>query len=175
LFVGGLTKRKGEYTLLEAAKMLKEKGFNLKLKVIIIGDGPELNGVRHYVVENKLNNIVSILKSVTDQELLLYYNSTDLFVMPSFSEPFGLVYIEALLCGLPVIGANATATPEVIPNDDYGFLVPPGDAESLAKAVQMGLNTNWNKAKMTAYSKSFAWDNNIHKFEEIYNEVLSNG
>ena len=59
-------------------------------------------------------------------ELLYYYNAADLFVVPSLSESFGLVYIEAMACGVPSIGTDVTAIPEVISSEDYGFLVPPG-------------------------------------------------
>jgi len=172
LFVGSLIKRKGEYTLLEATKILREKKVNLK--VIIIGDGPESNGVKHYIIKNELNNMVTILKGITNSELLLYYNAADLFVMPSFSEPFGLVYIEAMSCGTPVIGPNSTATPEVIPSEDYGFLVPPRDAKSLALTIQKALSSDWNRYNIAAYAKSLAWHNNIYKFEEVYKEMLSN-
>jgi glycosyltransferase involved in cell wall biosynthesis len=171
LFVGSLTKRKGEYVLLDAAKMLKEKEVNLK--VIIIGDGSESSGVQQYVIENECTDIVKLIKNAYHSELLLWYNAADLFVMPSFSESWGLVYIEAMLCGTPVIGIKGIAN-EPIPSEEYGFLVPPGNAESLAKAVHMGLNNNWNRQKITAYGKSFAWDKNIYKFEEVYKEMLSN-
>lgn len=173
LFVGNLVTRKGIYPFLEAVKILSKK---LKLiKVIIVGDGPEREAVEDFVTKNELQDIVRLEGTKEPHELLWYYNAADLFVMPSFAEPFGLVYIEAMLCGLPIIGANATATPEVVSSTDYGFLVSPGDAESLVEAVQEGLNTSWNRAKITAYAKSFAWDNHIHRFEEIYNKMLSNG
>jgi len=172
LFVGSLSKRKGEFTLLGAVKMFKEKEINLK--VIIIGDGPELNSVKHYIIKNKLNDMVTILKSVSHSELLLYYNAADLFVMPSFSESFGLVYIEAMLCGVPIIGTSDTAAPEIVPSRDYGFLVPSGDAGSLALTIQKALSSDWNRYNIAAYAKSLAWHNNIYKFEEVYKEMLSN-
>jgi len=171
LFVGSLIKRKGEYTLLEATKILREKKVNLK--VIIIGDGPELNSVKHYIIKNELNNMVTILKSVSHSELLLYYNAADLFVMPSLSEAFALAYIEAMLCGVPAIGTEGVAN-ESIPSEDYGFLVPSGDAGSLALTIQKALSSDWDRYNIAAYAKSLAWHNNIYKFEEVYKEMLSN-
>ncbi|MFQ5639515.1 MAG: glycosyltransferase [bacterium] len=169
LFVGSLTKRKGEYTLLEALKILTDS--DIYLKAMIIGDGPEARGVDNYIKEKNLFDIVTRIDRLTQEELLLYYNAADLFVLPSTSESFGLVYIESMLCGTPAIGVNATAIPEVIPSKDYGFLVPQEDAKSLANAIKLGFQTHWENEKIIAYAKSFGWNKNIHKFEEIYSEV----
>jgi len=169
LFVGSLSKRKGEFTLLGAVKMFKEKEINLK--VIIIGNGPELNSVKHYIIKNELNNMVTILKSVSHSELLLYYNAADLFVMPSLSEAFALVYIEAMLCGVPAIGIEGVAN-ESIPSEDYGFLVPSGNSKSLAVAIEQGLKKRWNKGKIIKYAQTFSWKKRIEEFESVYKEIL---
>jgi len=169
LFVGSLSKRKGIYTLLEATKILKEKEVNLK--VIIIGDGSELNNIKHYISENKLDNIVTILKRVATQELLLYYNAADLFVMPSFSEGFALAYIEAMLYGVPTIGTESVAN-ESIPSENYGFVTPPGDAKSLVEVIEKGLRKKWDKEKIIEYARSFSFGKRIENFEKIYRELL---
>ena len=169
LFVGSLSKRKGEFTLLGAVKMFKEKEINLK--VIIIGNGPELNSVKHYIIKNELNNMVTILKSVSHSELLLYYNAADLFVMPSLSEAFALAYIEAMLCGVPAIGTEGVAN-ESIPSEDYGFLVPSGNSKSLAVAIEQGLKKRWNKGKIIKYAQTFSWKKRIEEFESVYKEIL---
>ncbi len=169
LFVGSLTKRKGEYVLLETTKILIEKGVNLK--VVMIGDGPELNGVEHYVNENKLSNTVALIKSIPQSELLLYYNAADLFVMPSFSEAFALTYLEVMLCGVPVIATKGVCD-ESVPSENYGFLIPSGDAKSLAETIELGLSKKWNTEEIIEYARSFSWDRRISEFESVYDGIL---
>lgn len=170
LFVGNLVARKGVYTLLEAAKILKKK---LKLiKVIIVGDGPEREGIEDFVANNDLKDLVRLEGIKGYPELLYYYNSADLFVMPSFSEGFSLVYVEALNCGIPIIGCSGVAD-EVIQSNEYGLLVPSGNVGSLSEGIEKGLSKKWNKAEVLAYAKSFDWDINMHKFEEVYNALLN--
>ena len=171
LFVGKLNKAKGIYTLLEAVKLLKEK--EKKLKLIIVGDGPERKGVQDFVLKNMLQSMIRLEGRKEPFELLYYYNAADLFVMPSLSEAFALAYIEAMLCGVPAIGTEGVAN-ESIPSEDYGFLVPPRDAKSLALTIQKALSSDWNRYNIAAYAKSLAWHNNIYKFEEVYKEMLSN-
>lgn len=166
LFVGELKRVKGIYTLLEAINILKKS--KKEVRLIIVGDGPEKKWIQDFVLKNNLQNIIRLDGRKSPSELLYYYNAADLFVMPSFSESFGLVYVEAMSCGTPVIGSHSTAIPEVISSDDYGILVPPGNATGLADAIEMGLKRKWNKNKIIKYAHSFSWDNRITDIEKIY-------
>jgi len=168
LFVGKLIKTKGIYTLLKAIKILKEKG--KELKIVIVGDGPERSGIEDFIAKNGIGDIVKVEGQKQYPELLYYYNAADLFVMPSFSEGFAIVYLEALACGIPAIGIKGLAD-ESIPSEDYGFLIPRGDARELAKAIERGLNKAWDREKIVTYARSFDWDKRIAEFEKVYKEI----
>jgi glycosyltransferase involved in cell wall biosynthesis len=166
LFVGNLITRKGVYWLLEAVEILREK--LQPMRVIICGNGPERERIEDFVAKNGLQDIVWLEGKKDPHELSSYYSAADLFVMPSFSESFGLVYIEAMLWGIPIIAANTTAIPEVISSEDYGILVSPADPKALAGAIERGLGKKWNREKIIEYARSFSWEKRIKEFEEVY-------
>jgi glycosyltransferase involved in cell wall biosynthesis len=170
LFIGRLIKRKGVYTLLEALKILKER--RTEFQVIIIGDGPELNNLAEYIRKNNLTHLVSIHKNISHSQLLYYYNAADLFVMPSFSESFGLVFVEAMLCGVPVIGTTGV-TRELIPSEDYGFRIPVNNSNALAEVIEKAMHKKWNSEKIIEYACSFAWEKRIVEFERIYRYIAN--
>lgn len=169
LFVGSLTGRKGEKILLEATKILICK--EIDFRVIIIGDGPELVRIKQLVVKGNLSNNVQIIRHVSQSELLWYYNASDLFIMPSSGEGFALVYLEALACGVPIIGGKG-ASEEVIASERQGFIVDPFDVSAVAGAIELGFKKKWNKEKLSEYARCFAWDKQIGDFENVYATVI---
>ena len=169
LFVGGLLRRKGEYVLLEAARLLKEKGIDFK--VVIVGDGPEREGVENSAIEKGIEDSVKLEGAKFYPQLLYYYNSADLFVLPSFGESFGIVYLEAMACGIPVIGTDATGLPEIIPSEDYGIIIPAGNAVALAEAIEKGLEKEWNKDNIALYARSFSWGERVKDYENIFESI----
>ena len=87
---------------------------------------------------------------VEESELERLYRESDLFVAPSLYESFGLVYLEAMSRGLPVIGCRVAAIPEVVAHGETGLLVPPGDAPALAQAITSLLRDEAARAEMGA-------------------------
>ena len=130
LFVGNIIKRKNVDLLLEAKKQL-----NTKANLVVVGDGPLLEQLKAKAekeyFDGNLENVY-FTGSRTDVEDII--PSCDLLVLPSFTESFGLVLIEALACGKPVIGSNVGGIKEII-TDDVGLLIDPNDSEDLAKAI----------------------------------------
>lgn len=166
LFVGNLMKKKGIYTLVEAAAILRDKG--VQCRILIVGDGEERKKLEEFIKAKSVEAIVSLEGLKYLPELLYYYNAADLFVMPSTSESWGLVYVEAMSCGIPVIGTNVTAIPEVISSDEYGFRVPLHDSTALADTIQKALFKNWNSNKILEYARSFSWEKRINEFDNVY-------
>ena len=130
LFVGNIIKRKNIDLLLEAKKQL-----NTKANLVVVGDGPLLEQLKAKAekeyFDGNLENVY-FTGSRTDVEDII--PSCDLLVLPSFTESFGLVLIEALACGKPVIGSNVGGIKEII-TDDVGLLIDPNDSEDLTKAI----------------------------------------
>jgi glycosyltransferase involved in cell wall biosynthesis len=98
----------------------------------IVGDGE-----RRYVYENlakdlSLHQSVTFTGDISDQALYELYRNSDVFVLPSVKEGFGLVFLEAMAFGLPCIGAKATSVPEIIENERSGLLADPDHVDNLA-------------------------------------------
>ncbi len=127
VFVGAISARKGVPLLLEAWKQLRPDNAELwlvgsasrKIKSLL----PKLRGLRH-------------LGPVPHVELPAILQQCDVLVFPSYFEGFGLVILEAMASGLPVITTTATAGPDLFKNGNGGWIIPTGDAKALAASMQ---------------------------------------
>lgn len=108
---------------------------NHKAVLNIIGTGSRLAQYQRMAEKLGVSEQVRFLGFVEHQEMPRHYQQTDLFVLPSRRESFGLVLAEAMACGLPVVATAAGAIPEVVQDGMTGILVPPDDPEALAHAV----------------------------------------
>ncbi|OYV45322.1 MAG: hypothetical protein B7X10_05925, partial [Burkholderiales bacterium 21-58-4] len=142
LFVGRLEYRKGIDVLLEAIPLVLER--NDKVRFRILGDDtlPKSGGSQSYKEEflaadkgKRWQSHVKFEGRVDNDVLRDAYRACDIFVAPSRFESFGLVFLEAMREGKPVIGCLAGGMPEVVAKDENGLLVPPGDASTLAEAI----------------------------------------
>ena len=131
LFIGNLIKRKNVDSLLEAKKVA-----NSDYYLVIVGDGPLFKKLRKKVEEENIRDVIFTGARDDVEEII---PSCDVLILPSFSESFGLVLIEALACGKPVIGSNVGGITEII-NDDVGLLVNPTKISSIAIAVDRIVN-----------------------------------
>ena len=102
---------------------------------IIAGDGPEHMPLRALAQGLGLGAAVRFTGALPDDQLARLYRQADLFCLPSVQEGFGIVLLEAMACGLPVVATSAAAIPEVVPQRQAGTLVPPGDQAALAQAL----------------------------------------
>ena len=131
LFVGNLIKRKNEESLLEAKKIA-----NSDYYLVIVGDGPLFKKLKKKAEEENIPDVI-FTGSRNDVENII--PSCDVLVLPSFSESFGLVLIEALACGKPVIGSNVGGITEII-TKDVGMLVNPNNVSSISGAIDELVN-----------------------------------
>jgi rhamnosyl/mannosyltransferase len=132
LVVGRLVYYKGIDVLVRAAAHC-----NVALR--IVGDGPEEPALRRLVASYRMEDRVEFVTNVPDAELPAYYHSADMFVLPSThrTETFGIVQIEAMAAGLPVVSTKLpTGVPWVNQDQVTGLVVDPGDPEALARAIQ---------------------------------------
>jgi glycosyltransferase involved in cell wall biosynthesis len=102
---------------------------------MIVGDGDDRKRLEDLVRENGLSDRVIFTGVVSDEELIGFYKACDVFLMPSRQEGFGIVFLEAMAFEKPVIGGNHGGTPEVIVDNETGFLVEHGDVNSLADRI----------------------------------------
>lgn len=138
LTVARLTTQKSIDTLLDAMAQLRERGCTARLT--IIGDGPERAALEQRARELALGEYVEFLGALAQQELPRHYAAATVFVLPSMREGMGLVFVEALLCGTPVIGTRSGGIPDIVKDGETGLLVPERDPTALANAIQKMLD-----------------------------------
>jgi len=131
LFVGRFYRRKRVEVLLKAAAALR--GRIPDLEVRLVGAGPCGQKLRQLASELKLDGAVTWLGDVSRSQLIAEYNRADVFCLPSVQEGFGIVLLEAMAAGKPIVAARAAAIPEVVP---HGVLVEAESAEALAAGIE---------------------------------------
>ncbi len=102
----------------------------------IVGGGPMLPSLRAQIDRLGLGKVVELLGEVPEDEAVRRaFFQADVFCLPSLQEGFGIVFLEAMAAGLPIVAARAAAVPEVAPDDEVALLTPPGDLGALAAAL----------------------------------------
>jgi len=145
-------------------------------KLILIGDGPERIFIQQLVKELKLGDRVYFLGEQDYLEPLFF--CADLFLLPSEQESFGLTALEAMACGVPVIGARTGGLPEVIAHGETGFLFPIGEINSMADhAVELLKDAEkhelFRRRARKRAAECFNTDQIIPQYENYYEEVLN--
>lgn len=175
LCVAKYTKQKRLDTLIEALSLLKDEG--LDFKAILIGEGEEEENLKKMIQTQALSKEITLLPLMSQQELSRYYSESDLVVLPSVDEGFGLVLVEAQLCQTPVIGADSGGIPDIIEPEKTGLLFPPGEAHSLAYSINRILTDKELARNLTlnAYQKArkrFSPENTAQEFIKIYDGLI---
>jgi glycosyltransferase involved in cell wall biosynthesis len=138
LYVGSLRESKGVLVLLEAACRLRERGFDFQLEFVGEWSSPAFREqTLRFVAEHQLTAHCLWRGRLTGASKLQAYADADLFCFPTFfeAETFGVVLLEAMQCGLPVVASDFRGVGSVVAPDVSGFLVPPRDAGALAERV----------------------------------------
>lgn len=138
LCVARLYPRKRVQDLLEAVHRLRHRIPDLQLRVV--GRGPEWGRLLRLRSELGLEETVLFLGEVSRRQLAQEYLSADCFCLPSVQEGFGIVFLEAMAAGKPVVACRAAAVPEVVPDGKAGMLVPPRSPDDLAIAIERTLS-----------------------------------
>lgn len=119
--------------VMDVAQIFKMISSEISAKLILVGDGPEFPRIRQWLQEQGLDNKVIHLGEQKDVVDIL--SQTDLMLLPSEQESFGLVALEAMACGVPVIASNAGGLPELVVHNETGFVHPVGDVHSMAESA----------------------------------------
>lgn len=136
---------KDQITLLKAVKILNEnRNMSKDIKVIFIGSGPERAKCENFANENGIG--AEFRNEVRHEELLEFYHSLDLFVLPSYFEGFGCVFTEAWACGVPFITCEGQGMDDLIPNEEQSkWLCRPRAPEDLANKIGNYMNYRWEQ------------------------------
>lgn len=147
----------------------------LPARLLLIGEGPDTVLARRQIGKKRLNDKVIWLGNQNRVEAVL--PCADLFLLPSEEESFGLAALEALACGVPVIGTSGTGLTEVVDDFKNGFLLPIGDTASMARAAISLLK---DKRRLDEFKKNaaevamekFGADRIVAQYEAYYQEVV---
>jgi glycosyltransferase involved in cell wall biosynthesis len=157
IFVGRLIDFKNLFHFLEAFNLAKKKS-KQDWGVIILGNGELKNDLEHYVFEKNIQN-VSFQDGVSWQQVPEFLALSDVLVLPSYSEPWGLVVNEAMACGLPVIVSEKCGCAiDLVKNGENGFTFPPHNIEQLTVLLLNFMNKKVDLERMSKISENIIAD-----------------
>lgn len=175
LTVRALVPKNGvEYLIMSALEVCKRCP---EIVFLIVGEGPLRLALEKLVNDMGLSKNVIFLSKASYDDLPYYYSACDVFVIPSIMEAFGLVTVEAMACGKPVIGTSVGGIPDTIEDGKNGFLVPPRDPQSLAEKIillleNQDLSKEMGVAGREMAEKKFDINKRISRIMEIYSELV---
>ena len=186
--VAAIRREYGPRLVLAIGRLVYYKGFEYLIqamryvngRALIIGDGPLRDSLRRLAVECGVADRVSFTGERFLEDLVPYYQASDVFVLPSIarSEAFGIVQLEAMACGKPVINTKLdSGVPFVSVDNDTGLTVPPADSQSLAIAINKLLDDNalrarFGEAARKRVCKEFNLETMVRRTYDLYTRIL---
>jgi glycosyltransferase involved in cell wall biosynthesis len=164
-YIGRFSEEKGVINFVESIPLiLKEKPY---LNILILGDGDLKNDIQMYLLRNGLEDNVKLMGWICHEHLPKYLNSLKLLVLPSYIEGLPNIMLEAMACGTPVLATKVGAIPDIITDNETGFLLENNSPECIAKNVirvldRLDLDTivyNARKLVKTEYTYKNAIEN----------------
>jgi glycosyltransferase involved in cell wall biosynthesis len=174
LAVARLIARKGVAELLRAWSLLPRDRYVLE----IVGEGPESGALRALARELGVDAEIRFTGPLEREELAARCQQSDLFVLAPHEEAFGNVFAEALAAGLPVIGSNIGAIPDLVHHGENGILVAPGDFVAIARAVRELGDDPVRRAEIATRNRARAesilsWESAADRYLALYTELLA--
>jgi len=182
LFVAQLAERKGAPVLVEACKLLTERG--LTFRCVLAGDGPQRTLIEQLVQEYELQNVVQMTGAVFQEQLQEYLSQADVFALPCIVASNGdmdgipVSLMEAMAMEIPTVSTNVSGIPELIEDGQNGLLVPDRDPVALADALQRLLEdeklcTRLGKNGRQKILREFDIDQNAALLAALFERYLS--
>ncbi|MCD4670530.1 MAG: glycosyltransferase family 4 protein [Actinomycetia bacterium] len=173
LSVSRLCKHKNIPLLIQSFKSLIEKKcWNVELH--IVGEGEEKNKILDLIKKEKLENKIILHGGLWGKDLHDIYSNSDIFILASTHESFGIVLIEAMASGLPIIVSNIASVKNIVKNNITGLLAGPSP-DDFTKAVENLLGNSQLREKLIKNGlkevRKYDWNKIVPKFEHIYSEI----
>ncbi len=183
LFVGRIERLKGIDTLLEAAALLLARPGYADLRVLIVGgdlesngDNPELLRVQALAADLGIRDHVDFLGSQPQTELPYFYSAADLTIMPSHYESFGMVALESMACGTPVVASRVGGLARLVRDGETGILVPEEAPTALAMQTHAILSDDMERGAMARraaeYADEYAWGRIADRVIKLYDREM---
>ncbi|HSE61329.1 MAG TPA: glycosyltransferase [Candidatus Saccharimonadales bacterium] len=178
LFVGSMNKsdkHKGLAYLIDAFASIAADRPGVKL--VLVGDGTARSDFERQVEDLGLQDRVTFLGALFGEDLRRAYQGATVLVLPSLNENFALVTLEAMACGLPVVGTNVGAISDIIDDAETGYLIPPADSQAIAEKVSYLLSHPTKAAAMGRQSRkkaetTFSWDHKVRDTDTILRRIM---
>ena len=170
--VGSFCTRKNHILLLKAMNTLKKTYPNLRLT--IVGEGELKPEYQSFISKNELENIVTIKDFMPHHELVREYYESDIFVLSSLKETFGIVLVEAMACGVNVIGSQTDGASAIINDGINGLVYNNNDLDDLCKKIQFLLDNPHKRVefKEQGFLKAKEYDNKHNEVYQIYLKAI---
>lgn len=179
LFVGRLVERKGVPVLVDALAELRR---TLDARLVVVGDGPERAAIERRAIDRGISGAVELRGQVSDEALRAAYGEADVFVLPAIvdsrgdTEGLGVVLLEAMNFGLPVVGSAVGGILDIVVPEESGLLVSPGDVKALAAALERVLTQEdfarrVGEAGRQRVRTHFSWATIVERWLAVYREL----
>ena len=166
LTVGNLFEIKGHKYLIEAMQKVVKR--RKDVLCIIVGGGKLKGKLERQIRKAGVETHVKLVGGRPHDEIPIWMNACDLFVLPSLRESFGVVQIEAMACGKPVVATYNGGSEELITSEDYGLLCEPANPEELAEKILIALDKEWDYDRIWEYAEQFTWETIVEEMLKIY-------
>ena len=171
--VGRLSREKGHEDLVQAIASVREMDPTLKFKVLLVGDGPELQQLESRTADLRLNEEIVFVGHVSD--VTPFYSIADVLALPSHSEGSPNVLLEAMAAGIPVVATAVGGVPEIAVSGENALLVPARHPHEFAEALLQILNEQDLAEKLAANAtiraREFSPEAYAHRMIHIYKQV----
>jgi len=172
--VGRLHPVKGISYLIEAMAIVHREMPDVRL--VIVGDGIERSRLEELTERLDLNSCVQFVGQVSQERIPWIMHQADVFILPSLSESFGIVNLEAMAAGLPIVATNVGGIPYVIEEGINGYLIKAKSPNDIADKILILLQNDGIREKMSANNKKkaeqYAWSKVVGNVESIYLSIL---
>ncbi|MEE8393281.1 MAG: glycosyltransferase family 4 protein [Rhodospirillales bacterium] len=173
----------GVLRLISVGRMLDWKRFDMVIKavgkcddveLVVVGDGPEKGNLERLANKNCAGK-ARFLGLVNKDRVYGELSKSDVFVLPSIADSFGNVYVEAMACGLPVVGARAGGVVDIIEDGVNGFLIEPDNLDELVGRINFlkdpGKREKMARESIRIFQEKFTWPRVFEKYREVYREL----
>lgn len=174
LFLGRLSRQKGVFETVRASD-----SFPKNVKLVLVTSRADEKGIENELAKEvyKRENIIWINKMLTEDEAVALYSSAEVFTSPSIYEPFGIVNLEAMACGTPVVSTKVGGIKDVVSDGKTGILVNPRNPEEVAEAVNKlladkELAKNMGEKGRRRVEKEFSWERIAERTLALYKSIL---
>jgi len=173
-YIGRLSEEKGISSFIKSIPIAMK---NIRdIEFLIVGDGDFNNEIKNFILTNNLSDRVKFIGWISHESIPEYLNELKLLIIPSYTEGLPNILLEAMACGTPVLATPVGAIPDIIRDEETGFILSENNPDTIAENIKNILN-NPNLFRIVDTAKNFVEKNytfsiSVEKYEKIIQEVL---